>query len=260
MLSPAHGQEHPKPEVTVVIPCYNEQHTLQTLLTRLQTSLQCSHEVIIVDDGSTDGTSDLLRSLVFANVRVLTHARNMGKGAALRTAKDHIRGRFVVIQDADLEYDPRDIPLLLARLESPRNTVVFGTRFGHSYPPNRPGYWLNRCFNSLLTTLCNALTGHGLTDVASGYKAFRSDTFQRLPFREDGFACDTEIAIILGCSGLRVDEVSISYNPRTYAEGKKVRVPDGLRALWVALRTRWSRCPGLISDDPRGECSPASPA
>jgi glycosyltransferase involved in cell wall biosynthesis len=222
-------------KLSVIIPCYNELNTIADLYSRVARSIDAL-DIVIVDDGSTDGTQELLQTEQFKGARVVVHPRNLGKGAALRTASQFVRGDVVIIQDADLEYDPKDFSRLIEPIAKGEVSVVFGSRFAARRSSGNSGYRLNRVFNFLLTALCNALSGTRLTDVAAGYKAFRRELFQALPFEENGFACDTEMAVALGCSGVPLHEVPISYAPRTYEQGKKIRARDGLHAVWTAFR------------------------
>jgi glycosyltransferase involved in cell wall biosynthesis len=224
--------------LSVVIPVYNEAATVETLLQRVWATGLAS-EVIVVDDGSTDGTADILRRLDGrSGLAVIHHGRNRGKGAALCTAFDHVAGDVVIIQDADLEYDPADYSRLLRPLIDDEADVVFGTRFGRgrgSMPRWR--YAGNRA----LTWLSNRFTGLRLADMESGYKVFRRDVLLRIApeLREQGFGIEPELtAKVAAIPGVRVAQQPIAYRPRPWSEGKKIGWRDGLRALWCIIKNR----------------------
>ena len=222
--------------LSVVIPVFNEAATIETLLERVwQTRL--AEEVIVVDDGSTDGTRDVLLSLAGRpGLKILHHARNRGKGAALRSAFPHVTGDAVLIQDADLEYDPADYALLLRPLIEGRADVVFGTRFGGGRGAmSRWRYAGNR----FLTWLSNRFTGLRLSDMETGYKAFRREVLDRLApgLRERGFGIEPEfVARLTAMPGMRIVELPITYRPRRWVEGKKIGWRDGLRAVWCIVK------------------------
>lgn len=222
--------------LSVVIPVYNEISTIDPLIRRVVAAAPDA-QIIVVDDGSTDGTADLLRSRRWpANVCVVRHeSGNRGKGAALRTAFARARRDVVVVQDADLEYDPADFAALVAPILDGRADVVFGSRFSGSGARRVLHFW-HYCGNRILTMLSNVMTGLNLTDMEAGYKAFRLDVVKRLRLVESRFGCDPEIAAKVARLRLRVYEVGISYAGRTYSEGKKITWLDGLWVLWCIVR------------------------
>ena len=225
-----------KPLLSVVMPCYNERDTIHTSLTRVLASPVESIEIILVDDGSKDGTRDLLTQgpALDPRVRVILHEVNRGKGAALRTGFREARGRFVVIQDADLEYDPGEYPKLLQPLLDDHADVVFGTRFGGG--PHRVLYFWHSVANHALTTLSNMLTDLNLTDMETCYKVFRREVLDQLVLEEDRFGIEPEMTAKIAALGVRVYEVPISYHGRTYAEGKKIGLKDAFRAVYCIVR------------------------
>ncbi len=220
-------------KLSVVIPVFNEAATIRDVIRNVQNS-PYEKEIIVVDDGSTDDTREILSTLDEANVRVMRHERNQGKGAALRTAFEVVNGDFVVIQDADLEYDPRDYPTLLGPLLDGSADVVYGSRFLGS--PRRVLLFWHTVANGLLTLLSNMTTNLNLTDMETGYKAFRVDVVRRLKLRSMRFGVEPEITAKVARLGCRIYEVPISYRGRTYAEGKKINWTDGLRAVATILR------------------------
>jgi glycosyltransferase involved in cell wall biosynthesis len=222
--------------VSVIIPVYNEHDTIAIVLDRVMACGIAPVEVIVVDDGSTDGTGELLESLdQRATLRVFRHAKNRGKGAAIATALTHATGDVIVIQDADLEYDPVDLPELLAPIHAGRADVVYGSRFLGG-KPRQVAYHRQRWGNWLLTTLSNCLSRLDLTDMECGYKAFRRELVEGLTIRETGFGFEPEITAKLARQRPRVYEIPISYHARTFAEGKKIRFHDGLRAVYAIVR------------------------
>jgi glycosyltransferase involved in cell wall biosynthesis len=233
-MPPGHPTtEATAPVLTVVVPVFNEAGTVLLLLERVR-SAPVSKEIVLVDDGSTDGTRDLLRGLDAPDVRVLLHERNRGKGAALRTGFAVARGTVVVVQDADLEYDPAEYPLLLQPILDGRADAVFGSRFlGGTH---RVLYFWHRVGNGLLTLLASMVTNLNLSDMETCYKAVRRDVLQSLALREDRFGFEPEITCRLARAGARIYEVPISYSGRTYEEGKKVGWKDGVRAVWCLLK------------------------
>jgi glycosyltransferase involved in cell wall biosynthesis len=220
--------------LSVVVPCYNEAATVKDLLFRVLDSPWVA-EVIVVDDGSTDETLGIARSVEDPRVRVLAQPRNMGKGAALRRGFAEATADFVVIQDADLEYDPAEYGRLLEFLLNGRADVVFGSRF-LTDRPHRVLYFWHSVGNRLLTTASNAMTNLNLTDMETCYKAFRREVVQSLDLREDRFGIEPEITAKVARGNWRVYEVGISYAGRTYAEGKKIGWRDGVQAARCIVR------------------------
>lgn len=219
----------PRPCLSVVVPCFNEQDTVLTLLDRVIAS-PWVHEVIVVDDGSTDATAERLATVTDARIRVIRQPCNMGKGAALRTGFGHATGDYVVVQDADLEYDPAEFGVLLEPLETGQADVVFGSRFLGGRP-HRVLYFWHSLGNRALTLLSNMFTDLNLTDMETCYKVFRRPIIQGLELEEDRFGFEPEVTAKLARGHWRIYEVGISYAGRTYAEGKKIGWRDGLRAL-----------------------------
>ncbi|WP_227462372.1 glycosyltransferase family 2 protein [Desertimonas flava] len=224
----------PRPCLSVAVPCYNEVATVEALLKRVLESPWVA-EVVVVDDGSSDGTVDVLRSVTDERVRVLEHGRNRGKGASLRTAFATVRGEYVIVQDADLEYDPREYGLMLEPLERGVADVVFGSRF-LTGRPHRVLYFWHSLGNRLLTLLSNMFTDLNLTDMESCYKAFRREVLESIELREDRFGIEPEITAKVAGGRWRLYEVGISYDGRTYEEGKKIGWRDGLWALVCIVR------------------------
>jgi glycosyltransferase involved in cell wall biosynthesis len=222
--------------VSVVIPCFNEEHTVAELVRRV---LAQDHrkQVILVDDASTDATGAILEKLAREHdeVRVFTLPANRGKGAALRRGFEEVRGDVVIVQDADLEYDPKDYTELLEPIFSGSADAVFGSRFMGGRP-HRVLYFWHMAGNKFLTLLSNMFTNLNLTDVETGCKAFRAEVVQQLDLREDRFGFEPEITAKLARARCRIYEVGVSYRGRTYKEGKKVDWKDGFRAIYAIVR------------------------
>jgi glycosyltransferase involved in cell wall biosynthesis len=223
-------------KISIVIPVYNELPTLRAALERV-ISAPYELEVLCVDDGSTDGSGELLVVLQqqHPEIRVLAQPRNQGKGAALRRGIKEATGDFLLVQDADLEYDPADYPSLLAPLIQGKADVVYGSRFLGSRP-HRVLYFWHSLGNRLLTFISNCLTNINLSDMETCYKAFRREIIQSIPLEENRFGFEPEITVKIAKRRLRIYEVGISYSGRTYQEGKKIGWKDGVRALWCLVK------------------------
>jgi len=223
--------------VSFLVPAFNEAATIEEVLERVE-ALDLDKQVIVVDDGSTDATAEILeRWRSGGDGRVVVRQPNSGKGAAIRAAIPHVDGDIAVIQDADLEYDPADVPALIEPIERGVADVVFGSRLTGGRPQRAYLFW-HLVGNRFLSLVTNVLYNTTLHDMETGYKAFRADVLRSLDLRQDDFAIEPEITAKVCLRGLRIYELPIAYYGRTYAEGKKITWRDGVKALYVLVAVR----------------------
>ncbi len=228
-------------KLSVVIPCYNESKTIRHIVDRVRAAPVADKEIIIVDDCSRDGTRDILRTEIAPLVsRIIYHEVNQGKGAALRTGFKAATGDIVIIQDADLEYDPEEYPKLIKPIVENKADVVFGSRF-QGGQPHRVVYFWHMVGNKFLTLLSNMATNLNLTDMETCYKVFRREVIQKIEIEENRFGFEPEITAKVAKADVVIYEVGISYYGRTYAEGKKIGWRDGFRALWAIFKYNFLR-------------------
>jgi glycosyltransferase involved in cell wall biosynthesis len=223
-------------KISVIIPCYNEKGTIEEIVQAVK-AVNIASEIIVVDDGSTDGTREILKAWPEEpNLRVIYHEVNSGKGAAVRTGFAQAQGDVFIIQDADLEYDPREYPLLLKPIEEKKASVVYGSRFLGG--PRKTMFFWNMIANKILTFTTNILYNTILTDMETCYKVFRAEVVRGMKLRSRRFEFEPEITAKVLKRGFRIYEVPISYNGREWHEGKKIKWTDGPIALWTLIRYR----------------------
>jgi len=234
-------------KLSVLVPVYNEERTLEEIVRRV-CAFQMAKEIILVDDGSKDRSREILTHLQEANqrandplnqIKIFFQSQNQGKGAALRTALGHVTGEIVLVQDADLEYDPADYPALIEPIQKGQADVVYGTRFAGG-GAHRVFFFWHSMGNRVLTLLSNMLSNLNLSDMEVGYKVFRAEILQGIELKSRRFGFEPEITMKLAKKGCRFYEVPISYHGRTYEEGKKITWKDGIAALYCMIRFRFT--------------------
>ena len=231
-------------KVSIVIPCFNEANTIEYLVQAVLSAPLTNREIIIVDDYSTDSTREILRTKIDGLVdKIIYHESNQGKGAALRTGFSNVTGDVVIIQDADLEYNPQEYPELLKPILDGKADVVYGSRF-QGGQAHRVIYFWHYKGNQFLTLLSNMFTNLNLTDMETCYKVFRIDILKKITIQENRFGFEPEITAKIAQLGCRIYEVGISYSGRTYDEGKKISWKDGLRAIWCILKYNFKKTTG----------------
>ncbi|MGB8952632.1 MAG: glycosyltransferase family 2 protein [Candidatus Aminicenantales bacterium] len=225
-------------KLSIVIPVYNEKHTIQEIVSRVQAvDVGLEKEIIIVDDCSQDGTHEILEKIKDPHIRIIIHSKNMGKGAALQTGFSEARGDIVLIQDADLEYDPKDYPRLMAPILDGRADVVYGSRFLGG--PHRVFFFWHYIGNKLLTTFSNMLSNLNLTDMETCYKVFKKEVLSKIRLKSKRFGFEPEVTIKVAKLKCKIYEVPISYSGRDYSEGKKIGWKDGIAAIFHIIRYKF---------------------
>ena len=221
---------------TIIIPCFNEFKTIELILERVKKNISTEDNIIVVDDGSHDGTKEYLESISDKNIDVKFHDINQGKGQAIQTALSGNLNEIIIIQDADLEYNPNDYKLLLKPFEETNADVVYGSRFIGTNDYVRVHLFWHYLANKILTFICNIFTNLNMTDMETGYKSFKKDAIQSIKLNEKSFGIEPEITIKLAKKKFKFYEVPISYSGRSYDEGKKIRFKDAVRAIYCIFR------------------------
>lgn len=226
--------------LTIIVPVYNETNTILKILNKIS-NIKIKKQIIIVDDGSTDGTREKLLKIKKKNFKLLFHRNNLGKGAAINTAQKYVRGRYVVIQDADLEYNPKDLVKLLEPLKKNKTSVVYGSRVlgKKRYAAKNFTSKIRIFFNHMLTLISNFINNQNLTDAHTCYKMFDSRIFKKIKLEEKGFAFCPEITTKIAKKKIKIIEISISYKGRSFSEGKKISYLDGFEALITLIKYRF---------------------
>jgi glycosyltransferase involved in cell wall biosynthesis len=223
-------------KLSIIVPCYNEKRYLSELISLVKESPVKEKEIILVDDCSNDGTTDLIRTQIESEVdKVIYHKRNMGKGASINSALEHVKGGLVIIQDADLEYDPQEYPKLMAPIIEGKADVVYGSRFSGEGPHRVHLFW-HYVGNRFLTILSNMFTNLNLTDMETCYKLFRTEVIKGIKIEQKRFGIEPEITAKIAKKKCRIYEVGISYYGRSYNEGKKINWKDGFKAIYCILK------------------------
>ena len=224
-----------KIQLSIIVPCFNEIDTISHVIKSIQDSPIKSKEIIIIDDYSTDGSREYLRGIDSDNIKTFFQSKNLGKGAALAKGISEASGEVIIIQDADLEYDPNEYPFIIGPILNNKADVVYGSRF-QGAQPHRVVYFWHRVGNGFLTLLSNIFTDLNLTDMETCYKAFKKDIIQNIKIEEKRFGFEPEITAKIAKKNYRIYEVGISYYGRTYKEGKKIGWKDGFQAIWCILK------------------------
>jgi len=221
--------------LSVIVPCFNEINTIDKVIKKIKTSSVQNKEIIIVDDFSSDGSREYLKSLIDKQITIKLHSQNKGKGAAIRTGIESAKGEIIIIQDADLEYDPNEYVNIINPIINNKADVVYGSRFKGGQP-HRVVYFWHRVGNGFLTLLSNIFTDLNLSDMETCYKAFKSEVIKNIRIDENRFGFEPEITAKISRRNYRIFEVGISYYGRTYKEGKKIGWKDGIHAIWCILK------------------------
>jgi len=223
-------------KISIIIPCFNEFKTIIKIIDKVKKFTKYEKEIIVVDDGSNDGTQDLLKNLNNGDIKFFFHKKNFGKGKAIKTALEFVTGDLIIIQDADLEYDPINYDQLIKPFEETDADVVYGSRFLGGGDYVRIHFFWHYIANKILTFFCNILTNLNMTDMETGYKVFRSDVLKSINIYENSFAIEPEITIKLARKKYKFFEVPISYNGRSYEEGKKIRLKDAFIGIFCLIK------------------------
>jgi glycosyltransferase involved in cell wall biosynthesis len=226
-------------KLSIIIPCYNEEKTLLSVINEIESFRDYKKEIIIVDDGSNDKTKDILKEIKKEHIKIFYHDRNYGKGKAIQTGIKESKGDIIIIQDADLEYSPKDYPILIKPFQESDADVVYGSRFlgGSGYV--RLHYYLHFIANKILTHFCNIFTNLNMTDMETGFKVFKSEVIKSVNLKENSFGIEPEITIKLAKKKFKFYEVGVSYRGRSYSEGKKITLKDAFWAVYCILRYRF---------------------
>tara|TARA_B100000787_G_scaffold149488_2_gene121501 strand:+ start:364 stop:1056 length:693 start_codon:yes stop_codon:yes gene_type:complete len=226
-------------KLSIIVPCYNEENTILSAIQEINEFNDLDKEIIIVDDGSNDGTREILKKIKDDSVKIFYHDHNSGKGKAIRTGIEKSSGDIVIIQDADLEYSPKDYPALLRPFFEAEADVVYGSRFLGGTGYVRLHYYLHFIANKILTHFCNIFTNLNMTDMETGYKVFKSEVIKSIDLKENSFGIEPEITVKLAKKKFKFYEVAISYKGRSYEEGKKITLKDAFWAIYCILRYRY---------------------